>query len=122
MLMGWGILGLALLALWIYCIVDVISTDDVLIRNMPKPLWLLIVILLPTIGSLVWLALGRPAGAASGRAATPRPRSARPIARGPEDSPEFMSGIDRRTRELTQWEEDLKRREDELRKRNDEEP
>ncbi len=58
-----GIVGLALLALWVFCIVDVITAPDGSCRHLPKMLWLIIVILLPEIGSLVWLAFGRPVGA-----------------------------------------------------------
>ena len=63
MIFGDGIIGLALLGLWIFCILDVISTDDVLCRNLPKFFWLFIVIILPDIGSVAWLVLGRPLGA-----------------------------------------------------------
>jgi hypothetical protein len=54
-----GVFGLVLLGLWIFCIVDVITTPDGECRNLPKLLWLLIVILLPDIGSILWLIAGR---------------------------------------------------------------
>lgn len=124
---GGGIVAVAFFLLWVFCIFDVISTDEVLARNMPKFVWLLVVIFLPTIGSVAWLALGRPANAALFPGGTkprrPPPRETRRLApppKGPEDSPEFMSGLDERSRELKRWEEDLKRREEELRKRQDE--
>jgi len=60
-----GIVGLALLALWIFCIVDVIGTPDGATRNLPKMLWLLLVILLGDIGSVLWLVAGRPKATAS---------------------------------------------------------
>src|SRR4051794_22714150 len=50
-----GVVGFALILLWLYCIFDVISTDDVLVRNLPKMVWLFIVIILPDIGSIAWL-------------------------------------------------------------------
>ena len=59
-LLRFGFVPLVLLALWVYCILDVIATDDSLARNLPKGMWLLIVIFLPDIGSLAWLLLGRP--------------------------------------------------------------
>ena len=52
--------GLALVALWIFCIVDVIMTPDGAPRNLPKMLWLLIVIFLAEIGAVIWLIAGRP--------------------------------------------------------------
>ena len=55
-----GGFGLFLLVLWIFCIVDVIMTDEWRVRNMPKGLWLVIVLLLPDIGSVLWLIAGHP--------------------------------------------------------------
>src|SRR5262245_34770139 len=55
-----GFAGLALLGLWLYCILDVITTDESLCRHLPKPVWLLLVLVLPDIGSIVWLIAGRP--------------------------------------------------------------
>ena len=124
-----GLVGLAILALWIYCIFDVISTDESLIRNLPKVLWLIVVIFLPTIGSISWLLLGRPerAGFAPGGSTyRPEPRGGAdrwgPRTRGvlaPDDDPRFLSELDERSKKLRAWEEDLKRREDELRRRDE---
>src|SRR5215475_6746460 len=55
-----GGFGLILLGLWIFCIIDVITTDESRVRNLPKVLWLIIVLLLPDIGSIVWLIAGHP--------------------------------------------------------------
>lgn len=55
-----GGLGLVVLVLWVYCLVDAITSDADAVRNLPKPLWVLLVLLLPTAGSLAWLLLGRP--------------------------------------------------------------
>ncbi len=122
-LLGGGLIGILLIALWAYCIFDVISTDEALVRNMPKVLWLVVVILLPTVGSVAWLVLGRPVGAGLRPGDTapyrPSPRSA-PRALGPDDDPTFLARLDEETRRLKAWEEDLKRREDDLRRQDDE--
>ena len=113
-----GLFGLALLVLWIYCIFDVISSDESLIRNIPKMVWLLIVIFVPTIGSIAWLLLGRPEGAGFkiGDTSTYRPpRRQLP----PDDDPRFLKRLDEDARRLRMWEEDLKRREDEMRRREE---
>ncbi len=114
-----GLFGLALLILWVYCIFDVISTDETLVRNVPKMIWLLIVIFVPSIGSIAWLLLGRPEGAGFkiGDTSTYRPPPRRQLA--PDDDPRFLAKIDDETRRLRQWEEDLKRREDEMRRREE---
>lgn len=129
MLFAGGLVGLVVLALWIYCIFDVISTDETVMRNLPKVLWLVIVIFLPTIGSISWLLLGRPerAGFAPG-SSTYRPEPHRgqdrlgPRSRGvlaPDDDPRFLGQLEDRAKRLRSWEEDLRRREDELRKREE---
>jgi Phospholipase_D-nuclease N-terminal len=124
-----GALGIALLALWLYCIFDVIATEDALVRNLPKIVWLFIVIFLPDVGSIAWLILGRPlrAGLAPGDTTYRKPASsgrfgssapeARPIA--PDDDPRFLAEIDDRAKRLRAWEDDLRRREDELRRKED---
>ena len=125
MLYGGGFLALAVLALWVYCILDVIATDEAVMRNMPKIFWLIVVIILPTVGSLAWLLLGRPANAGymPGDTTTRSlPRKSKPGPAGPEDSPDFIAELDDRASRLRKWEEDLERREDELRRREEDDP
>ena len=127
-LLRFGLVPLVLLALWLYCIFDVIATDEVLMRNLPKPVWLLIVIFLPDVGSLAWLLLGRPLYVGWRPGDTSR-RPPKPVI-GPEDRYDFPSGPSRpapprplpsRQAELAAWEEELQRREERLR-RQEEEP
>ena len=58
-----GFVGLALFGLWIFCVVDVIVTPEGDCRNLAKTLWLLLVLLLPMVGSIAWLVAGRPQSA-----------------------------------------------------------
>jgi hypothetical protein len=127
-----GLIPVLLLALWIYCIFDVIATDDVLARNLPKFVWLVIVIFLPDIGSLAWLLLGRPLYAGWRPGDTTRRTPKRVI--GPEDRPDFAAGptrplpppapppLESQEDRLANWEQDLRRREEELRRRQQGEP
>ena len=46
--------------LYVYCVLDAIASDSVLVRNLPKTTWIFIVLFVPGIGSIAWLALGRP--------------------------------------------------------------
>jgi hypothetical protein len=55
-----GVVGFLLIALWIWALVDCISSDPAMVRNLPKLGWLVIVILLFDIGAVLWLLLGRP--------------------------------------------------------------
>jgi hypothetical protein len=52
--------GLVTLGLWIFSLVEVISTEDGAIRSLPKVWWLLIVLFFPLAGSVAWLVAGRP--------------------------------------------------------------
>ncbi len=84
--------GLALLALWIWSVLDVIATDRVLIRNLDKIVWLLLVIFVPTLGAMTWLALGRPVNAGFTPGATysrPTRVDGKPAPRGLEDSEDW---------------------------------
>ncbi len=101
------VIGLALLAFWLYCLFDVITTPDQAVRNLPKVLWVLIVVLLVDLGGLFWLLLGRPL-AAAGAVREPKetfgPLASRggqrgPAPRGPEDDPEFLRHLERRLRD-----------------------
>ncbi|HVU72166.1 MAG TPA: PLD nuclease N-terminal domain-containing protein [Mycobacteriales bacterium] len=119
-----GVLFFAVLALWLFCIFDVITTDASLVRNMPKGFWILIVLILPDVGSVLWLIAGRPRAAArpgglpyKGNAGRPASSPSRGASRrgpvAPDDDPEFLARLDRDT--LRAWEDDLRRREQKLR-------
>lgn len=55
-----GLFGVVMLCLTIFAVVDVITTDEGSVRNLPKMLWLLLVLLFPLVGSIAWLVAGRP--------------------------------------------------------------
>ncbi len=55
-----GVIGIALVFIWIYCLYDVVTTHDGLVRNLPKIAWFVIVLLIPDLGSILWLCFGRP--------------------------------------------------------------
>lgn len=156
-----GLLGLTTLALWIYCVIDVVTTPGHTMRNLPKPAWLLLVVFLPPFGPLAWLGLGRARVDAGGDLPSPGPRrggGATAVGRGPwvpgptattrptrpgrsshpvapDDDPDFLAGLHDAERKvereaeraadaehervLKDWEADLRRREDELRRRDD---
>jgi len=102
------LIGLALLAFWLYCLFDVITTPEEHVRNLPKVLWVLVVVLLITVGGLLWMLLGRPlqqqahtpGGGASGGGygGGGTGRRQQPSYRGPEDDPEFLRSLERRLR------------------------
>jgi hypothetical protein len=54
-----GVGGLVLFALWVFCLIDVITTDESLCRNLPKIWWIVVVVLLVDVGAVLWLVAGR---------------------------------------------------------------
>lgn len=91
-----GAVGLIVMGLWIFCLVDVITTVDGATRNLPKMGWLLIVLLLPLIGSILWLVAGRPERVGGGRyqgLSSRFPEYERPgrhVAQRPDEDDEFL--------------------------------
>lgn len=56
-------LGGLIIVLWIFCLIDVATADEHGVRNIPPKLaWLVVVVLLPLVGSVMWLLAGRPVG------------------------------------------------------------
>jgi hypothetical protein len=109
-----GIVAILLFLFWVWAIFDCISTDAALCRNLPKGVWLILVLILPDIGALAWLLLGRPerAGWRPGSTDYSKPNRAR----GLEDHPRFSSYTDvteRRSEELDRrlerWEAEQRR-------------
>jgi hypothetical protein len=58
-----GVAGLVVLGLWLFCVLDVITSDESAVRNLPKLMWVVIVIFLFDIGAIAWLIAGRPQAA-----------------------------------------------------------
>jgi hypothetical protein len=92
-----GALGLVAIGVWIFCIIDVITTPEGEARNLPKLVWLLIVIILMDIGSIAWLVAGRDWNRVP--AVRPqRPTGAR-LPTNPDDDDEFLSTLRARAEE-----------------------
>jgi hypothetical protein len=54
-----GLLGLAMLGFWLWALLDCIVSPRAEVRNLPKFVWLLLIILLWVIGAAAWAFLGR---------------------------------------------------------------
>jgi hypothetical protein len=98
-----GVAGLIFVGLWIFCIIDVITTPESRCRNLPKIAWLMIVILLVDVGSIAWLIAGHTwDGQPQQRLGDPRarePRGAKRVPSNPDDDPEFLAGLRARAEE-----------------------
>lgn len=116
-------LGLLILVLWLFCLLDAIVADEHGIRHLPKIVWILIVIVVPLIGSVLWLVAGRPSGGVwgGGWTGSGRPRRAesafpeyevrpgRYVAQDPDADAEFLRQCRARADEQRRIERDRRR-------------
>lgn len=109
-----GLFALASIAVWVYCIIDVVTTDEVEVRNLPKMAWILLVVFLGVIGSIAWLIAGRPQGKSFAIAGDP---TAGQVNRPPPDASSAIVNEREEAARLRVWEEQLRRREEEIRRR-----
>jgi hypothetical protein len=95
-----GALALVAFAVWVFCSVDVITTPEHQARNLPKLVWLLLVIILMDVGSIAWLIAGRPWASGPVGASTPERVRQRPGRRtSPDDDEEFLANLRARAEE-----------------------
>ena len=114
--------GPLVLALWVFCVIDVITRRPEDVRHLPKVAWLVLVLLFPLVGSVAWLVAGRPRSARSRARAHERPapsfpeydRPGRAAAADGESDEEFL----RRCRERA---EEQRRRHREQQQSSDDE-
>ncbi|MER7624328.1 PLD nuclease N-terminal domain-containing protein [Streptomyces sp. NPDC126503] len=109
------------LALLIYAFIDCLNTPEDETKHLPKVIWVIVILLFPVVGSVGWIATGKQR----------RPRPARGGWVAPDDNPEFLNSLrEEKSREerrrdeakrdeslLEDWEADLRRREEELKRR-----
>lgn len=99
------------LILLVLALISCLSADRV--RNAPRFAWVLVILLVPLVGPVIYFFAGRP---------LPPPPAGGPVRRpsrpaSPDDDPDFLQSMDteqfRRDREmLAQWEKDLKKDDD----------
>ncbi|GAB3960830.1 PLDc N-terminal domain-containing protein [Actinoallomurus acanthiterrae] len=105
------VLVLVALGVWLFCLFEVLSTDESETRHLPKFAWFLIVLLGFELGAIAWLLFGRrrrfvTAGvtawppdfltSAGGEGREEAAAERGPL--GPDDDPEFLRQLDRRLR------------------------
>jgi len=82
------------LVLLVYAVVDLTRTPGAQVRTLPKPLWYVVLLVLPLLGALAWLLVGRPRRSGAADAAAP---PSRPVA--PDDDEDFLRELRRRSRD-----------------------
>ncbi|WP_460802292.1 PLD nuclease N-terminal domain-containing protein [Microbacterium sp. GXF6406] len=103
------LLSILIFAVTIAALIDLITRDQSQVKHLPKMVWLLLVILLPFIGSVLWFAVGREYGEGGIRLPRVPRREARPARTA---APTQAASADTRTteqqiadldREIEEW-------------------
>jgi hypothetical protein len=110
--------GPVVFVLWVFCIIDAIMSPEDSVRNLPKTAWVLIVLFFPFVGSIAWLAAGRPSRSPARRSAYEREAPAYPeydrpgrmAASNPEDDEAFLRRVRERAEEQRRRAAEEKRR------------
>lgn len=92
------VLALVATVFWVFTIVDCAVQPSSRHRGVSKPIWVLIVVLLPVLGGILWLIVGRTRA------------SALQARRAPDDDPEFLDRIGT----ISDQDERIRRLEEEL--------
>lgn len=93
--------GIAAVAFTVYALVDLFVTANNRLRAFPKPVWIAIIVVLPVIGPLLWLTVGK------NRVF----KSRGPLA--PDDDPRFLGSLGESAEErIRRLEEELRQLED----------
>ncbi|MCH0563170.1 PLD nuclease N-terminal domain-containing protein [Streptomyces sp. MUM 2J] len=136
---------LLVLALWIYAFVDCLNTPEEEVRGLPKVVWVIIILLFGEVlvGPIAWLVAGRNRGPRPANGSTPTEghRNHRTAWVAPDDNPAFLNSLKEGNKKdkdakdakgdkgdkgegnekddelLKRWEADLRRREEELRRK-----
>ena len=115
------LLGVVSFALWVFCLVDAIGSPSDRIRNLPKVVWVLLILFFPLIGSIAWLVAGRPEQGAPRRSAYEREapdfpeydRPGRAAAVDPDKDAEFLRQVrERAEAQRKRYEEERKKERD----------
>lgn len=107
-------LAVAVLVIFVYGLVDVIRTDARLTRGISKPAWIIVMIVLPVIGAILWLLMGRPRN-------TPPARRTYSGPTAPDDDPDFLRNLEVRRRKQAEATR-LKKLKDDLDAKSDDGP
>lgn len=104
----------------LYALIDAIMTPGLAARSLPKPLWIVVIVLIPFVGALGWLFFGRPrrgtygdgrgggGGGGGRRPGSPLPPGGpgrRRAPSAPDDDPAFLRSLDDAA-----WQERMRRR------------
>jgi hypothetical protein len=98
-------------AFTVFSAVDIALIDRSRVRGLPKAAWIVLVVLVPIVGGVLWFAVGRVRAGDAGRSARRAPVA-------PDDDPEFLRRLNREKA----MEDRIEQLEKELRELDDDPP
>jgi hypothetical protein len=113
------------LGIMIYALIETISTPKERIRIMPKGVWIIVIVLVPLVGGILWLLFGNENAYLASTVQGFKKASGPVRPSNPDDDEEFLRQLDiqraqeRKARELREREAELRRREQELKDKTD---
>lgn len=95
-------------AIAIFALADCIQTEDDKVRGLPKWAWIVLIVLIPWIGPITWLIVGKDrTGGTRGGPGRSGPQRGGPLA--PDEDPEFLRKLDEDIRRERREKERLRR-------------
>ena len=86
------VVPIVVLVVFVYGLIDLIRTDARSVKGISKPAWIVVQILLPVLGAVLWFLIGRPRTSPAAAPASYRHPTA------PDDDPEFLRNLEQRRR------------------------
>ena len=108
------VFSVAYLALVVFALVDVLTSNDGQVKHLPKMVWILLIVFLPLIGSVVWLIAGKDRALPATFVSFGDPR--REPAKPESTTEQELAALEREI-EFHEKQEKLRRLEEELRRR-----
>ena len=85
--MARGIIAVLSIALTVFALADCVQTEDEKVKGLPKWAWIVLIVLLPWVGPITWLFVGKERTGGGGQ-----PRRKGPTA--PDEDPDFLRQLD----------------------------
>ncbi|MGO1283542.1 MAG: PLD nuclease N-terminal domain-containing protein [Brachybacterium sp.] len=87
--MARGVIAVLSIALTVFALADCVQTEDDKIRGLPKWAWIVLIVLIPWVGPITWLFVGKDRSSPGNGG---RPHRQGPLA--PDEDPDFLRKLD----------------------------
>ncbi len=85
--MARGIIAVLSIALTVFALADCVQTEDEKVKGLPKWAWIVLIVLIPWVGPITWLFVGKERSGGTGRQQRKGPMA-------PDEDPDFLRRLD----------------------------